>query len=399
MDTSRNLSGSPTETFEILGRSSLSSRARILALPSELLFYLSRFLDLAGLIVFSTATCRALRNTFAQFDRELLFLEPAHRLNLSEWRDAARQIHDFGLTRSSCIQRSAAKASVNDKGDVDLLVAVHQLSRDESLIDFHLLQCVLEFLTSQHVYHLDKGAPLQSFQDLPARNAEVHQIRSLHLTGWHGIAGAFLIQQLRSQPSLRDVCTIVKTERADSRIWQQAATDDRGVLGPKNTADRERYSQHGYVAALWHNRTRSRQDAMGQESSLVFKECEATQIIVQVGKRRPRRADQPFLRGEGLQIGYQGYCVDMATTTADMGTDVMEPISFTCAKAVIDPDVGACNGLVDSDAFDGYHRQGATRKRLHVILQGREVEDAKQNEEMFERSMVSCNRCKERVVF
>lgn len=421
MDEPTQRSGLPVKTLESLQQPRRNNRAPIEALPSELLLYLSRFVDLAGLIVFSTATSRALRKVFAQFDRELLFLEPAHRLNLAEWREAARKLERFELTPSSCFERGVADAETNCKEEIDLSQAVHQLTRDESLIDLHLLQSILVFLAGKDVQHFEdhsdtriKNAPrsvLASTSTQPRNSAVISQIRSLHLTGWHGIAGAFLIHQLRSQPSLRGVRTIVKTDRADSRIWHQAAADDRYPQGQATTAGSGWYAAREHEAPLWPNRLWSTQGVGGSNTVVHFRDCHTTQMIVQVGKRRSRRPGQPFLRGEGLQMGYQGYCIDMVTTmpkTEASEVDISMNGGAARAYKFIDAEEGVSKsdstmhagpGHDSDDTLTGSACQDVTRKRLHVILQGREVEDAEHNEEIFERSIVSCNQCKERVVF
>ncbi len=205
--------------------------------------------------------------------------------------------------------------------------------------------------------------------------------------GWHGIAGAFLIQQLRSQPSLQDVRTIVKTDRADSRIWEQAASHDRHDQMPCRSE--AIVPRSGFEERLGHIDSILRSGREGVESTIMFNECVATQIIVQVGKRRPRRPGQPFLRGEGLQMGFHGYCIDMRTASdGDLLTE-----SRSLAEG------SATNAETKVESNGPSEGQAASRKRLHVILQGREVEDGKQNEEMFERSIVSCNHCRQRIAF
>ncbi|TKY90545.1 hypothetical protein EX895_000543 [Sporisorium graminicola] len=385
--------------------------ASIEALPSELLFYLSRYLDLTGLIVFGTATSHALRATFAQFDRELLFLEPAHRLNLAEWREAARHLDSVGLAPVSCVTRDSSVAVTGLdgklKGEDALSETVHQLTRDESLIDLHLLQSVLAFLAGQFsprkLGYASKEQVRPNYTATPFReqSTSVNQIRCLHLTGWHGIAGAFLIQQLRTQPLLSQVCTVVKTDRADSRIWQQAAADDRMSENMPWDAGRGWSGQKHYQAApVWLSRLGSTEEPYS--SRLAFRQCTPTQIIVQVGKRRPRRPEQPYLKGEGLHMGYQGYCIDMASDARDaaMGdSDVHTVISASSAGPGPGPSCPAGTTSADDTVTHNDIPDGNARKRLHVILQGREVEDGNQNEEMFERSMVSCNHCKERILF
>ncbi|SPO19979.1 uncharacterized protein UTRI_00370_B [Ustilago trichophora] len=435
-----------------------SHRARIETLPPELLLYLSRFLDLAGLVVLSTATCRSLRIIFDQFDRELLFLEPAHRLNLAEWREAARQIDGYLLTRShdrlsSSVVGSTEKAS--PKAVMDISQTMHELTRDESLIDVDLLQAVLAFLAAGESRKLGCAihAPSSTMASTAtttrpdvSRNAGISQIRCLYLTGWHGIAGAFLIQQLRLQPSLRDVCTVVKTDRADTRIWQQAAADDLKIGCRMKEEDAALTARLRSSASLSFEYPGSRVASIqtmafdagrqDQSSMVGFKQCTSTQIIVQVGKRRPRRPGQPYLRGEGLQMGYQGYCIDMMTKTdwdegaADAPTTdsrVREELRG-CSGAESEPEgrraagsgagenAGAdsveepsslgssCSSSSSSSSKHLVARSDATRKRLHVILQGREeigaeAQNGKDIEEMFERSIVTCNHCKSRIKF
>ena len=413
-------------------------RARIETLPPELLLYMSRFLDLAGLLVLSTATCRSLRTIFSQFDRELLFLEPAHRLNLAEWREAARQIDSYLLTRSrrsdeglsgSVVGLAGAKAS--SKEMANLCQTMHELTRDESLIDLDLFQAVLAFLAgdaSSHETQPDRYPPRPDGVGTKtgvSQSAGVHHIRCLHLTGWHGMAGAFLIQQLRLQPSLRNVCTVVKTERADTRIWEQAAADDQKMRCRKLGADGAWAARARSGGTISFARPGSVDDDWQKNlpSTFAFEKCSSTQIIVQVGKRRPRRQGQPYLRGEGLQMGYQGYCIDMMT-----GPDEAESAGNAPTKTrIVRATPQGCSGTESrlerteisggaaspsgkefqekSSGSDGEaHRQDATRKRLHVILQGREeigaeAEYRKENEEMFERSIVTCNHCKERIKF
>ncbi|CBQ67718.1 conserved hypothetical protein [Sporisorium reilianum SRZ2] len=382
----------PTDSHPIM-----PAVASIEALPSELLFYLSRYLDLATLIVFGTATSRVLRNTFAQFGRELLFLEPVHRLNLAEWREAARQIDQTGLTPASCVLGASTESAMKGelKGQEALNETVHQLTRDESLIDLHLLQSVLAFLAGQF-----SQAPLCSNahpKGTASHSSGVNQIRCLHLTGWHGIAGAFLIQQLRMQPLLSQVCTVVKTDRADSRIWEQAAADDRQMQNRMRSASHGWTAQHHCEAVPhWLGQSGSTED-----SALGFRQCTPTQIIVQVGKRRPRHPERPYLRGEGLQMGYQGYCIDVAADVRDdqvvAATDALtlDAAAVSGASTGSGPEPSRAAGTASAN---GTVINAASHKKLHVILQGREVEDGNQNEEMFERSIVSCNHCKERIL-
>ncbi len=163
--------------------------ARIEALPPELLFYLSRFLDLTALILIGTATSRTLRSIFAQFDRELLFLEPAHRLNLAEWREAAQQIDRMGLTQSSSISKPplcpSGESYPGRKVDIDLNQTMRQLTRDESLIDLHLLQSVLVLLSNQTPgTHSDNTTTSTAhLSRTQSQTTSVNQIRCLHLTG------------------------------------------------------------------------------------------------------------------------------------------------------------------------------------------------------------------------
>ncbi|CDU23926.1 uncharacterized protein SPSC_02555 [Sporisorium scitamineum] len=379
-----------------------SAVANIEALPSELLFYLSRYLDLAGLIVFSTATSRALRYTFAQFDRELLFLEPAHRLNLSEWREAARQMDSIGLTPASCLLKATSSTTETKeklKEEDALSETFHQLTRDESLIDLHLLQSVLAFLAGQFPQGELSPASKPQPKGSRSRSTSVNQLRCLHLTGWHGIAGAFLIHQLRTQPLLSQICTVVKTDRADSRIWEQAAADNRQIRNLPHNAGRRWSAQHYDAVPHWWSRPGSTQDAI---EPLAFRQCTPTQIIVQVGKRRPRRAEQPYLRGEGLQMGYQGYCIDMTAREDQlvaMDQSNADAVSSASGESGPKPSPPADTASANGTVIHGNSLEANDRNKLHVILQGREVEDGNQNEEMFERSIVSCNHCKERILF
>lgn len=113
-------------------------------------------------------------------------------------------------------------------------------------------------------------------------------------------------------------------------------------------------------------------------------------------------------------MGYQGYCIDMTTATQDAGEVSMVTLtegSNVSADGCSDAEPKLANAAgtspIDtaesldlcSQALANGRRLDAMRKKLHVILQGREVEDAGQNEEMFERSIVSCNHCKERIGF
>lgn len=410
--------------------------APIEELPPELLLYLSHFLDLAGLIVLSTATGRTLRTVFRQFDREFLFLEPPHRLNLAEWRDAARQVESYALTRQdSTSARTSRNATIEaetcspTKVQINLDAAMFDLTRDESLIDLDLFKSVLDYLSRDKARQPRDGYSGQVVVDSNVRqSATINQIRSLYLTGWHGMAGTFLIQQLRSQPSLRDVCTIVKTERADARIWQHAAVEDQALRTQTRSTDRD------WIALLRSPKSHPSlrpgpiefppNPYQDPDPFLVaFERFESTQIIVQVGKRRPRREGQAYLRGEGLQMGYQGYCTDVATTgpgpdTVDDAADAPSQAAKVrldlggCSGAQSEVELGAIGGTLlhgDTDAMgttgiEAGHTQKTIRRRLHVILQGREemgtkAEDRMENEEMFERSIVTCNHCKERIKF
>lgn len=321
-------------------------------LPSEIHWYISRFLDLTSVIILSTAVSQTLRSSYLQFARTSLYLEPLHRLSLAEWRDAAHGLVRLGLTRreATIVKDVSSKSSLDNAED--LLQACQMLSKDDSLVDLHLLQDVLTFLkTPQDSSHSPRGA----------KSNDEPRIQTLSLLGWHGVAGSFLVNQLRTQPLLLGVRTIVKTERADSRIWQQIALDgQRKELEPHEQVSIMRKAREEASLRLSTRVQAWRPESMGPAKPFCFKACTKTQTLVQVGRRRPRQPGQPYLRGEGLQIGYESYCLEMA------------PLASTPST------------------------------RLHVILQGREVPDSETSMEtayMFERSIITCNHCKERIVF
>lgn len=436
-----NVNGNGDLQLEQLREQTRNKRTRIERLPPELLFYLSRFLDLASLIVLCTATCTRLRAIFNQFDRELLLLEPAHRLNLGEWREAARTLQSYGLggERQPAPRPSKAGSKSGDYNlctqDYHISQAMTRLTRDESLIDLDLFQSILKFLGprgsspgSAFPAHQPVSLCPTESSKATVENLGASKIRCLHLTGWHGMAGAFLIQQLRSQSCLRGVTTIVKTERADNRIWEQAAADDRKSRQAGQYAGLDSTNHHSVTAPSLRHTLRpgmwlpSGFDRAAEEvdfvNTLGFEKCTSTQIIVQVGKRRPRRHGQGYLRGEGLQMGYQGYCIDMMTTP--MPHEVSADVSTIGTGER--PDHGryrdpegrseASGATVDIDTSMDTEVQGNRIssgrdndiKRMHIVLLGREevgtnMGDREQHEEMFERSIVTCNHCKDRISF
>ncbi|SNX81630.1 uncharacterized protein MEPE_00335 [Melanopsichium pennsylvanicum] len=462
-----------------------SRTSRIETLPHEVLLHLSHFLDLTGLILLSTATCRTLSTIFGQFDRELLYLEPTHRLNLAEWREAARNIDAYILAPSRCpstddrlsssilnmgiTYQNDAKANGAGKGSHTTLL--HELTRDESLIDLDLFQAVLGFLQGDSsskrktpqfglASHQAPGIDLTTATRLQRHNGSrdnsvsvgSNHIRTLHLTGWHGIPGAFLIQQLRLQPSLRQIHAVVKTERADMRIWSQAASDDQELMHhlQRSSVAEQSNTQFTRKSAAVTFGQRQETDVTSISNPALdlgaclentsppsrrmmqwFKRCTSTQIIVQVGKRRPRRHGQAYLRGEGLQMGFQGFCIDVMTTTgqesnqdiaaACVPTDSTNRIVCSSGTQQAQPEstpaaeLQASNKSTGEDLDTGCQQNTKqktipTPRQLHVILQGREEEhfgavtgtaadQNKENEEMFETSLVICNHCKERIKF
>lgn len=312
-------------------------------LPSEILWYLSRFLDLTSIIVLSTAVSRTLTGSYRQFARHSLFLEPLHRLDLSEWRDTANALEFLGLTRSTL------KTVKPDPNEVENLRQTCQiLSKDDSLVDLHLLQDALVYL---------QGSRLTTVMS----SAKMPRLHSLCLLGWHGIAGSFLISQLRTNPLLIGIRTIFKTERADSRIWLQLAIDgQRKALEPYEQISIMRKAREDARSQPTIRVQGLRPQAATSTSPFSFKACYKTQAIVQVGRRRPRQEGQAYLKGEGLQIGYESYCLTMTPSP------------------------------------------GNKPETLHVILQGREMPDSKTSNDtayMLERSVITCNHCKERIVF
>ncbi len=227
----------------------------------------------------------------------------------------------------------------------------------------------------------------------------------------------FLIHQLRTQSSLKDVTTIVKTERADNRIWQQVALDDFKARQKRTKSlgvDRESVASPSFRTDL---RLRPPTEMVGRiqtgpseeqpdEAMSGFESCTGTQIIVQVGKRRPRRQGQDHLRGEGLQMGYQGYCIEMVTESGITAASLANaPTPQLQLRPDFDED-GIADAELDAAArADGRPGQEATRRRrLHILLLGREevtakAKDRNETEEMLERSIVTCNYCKQRIVF
>lgn len=321
-------------------------------LPSEILWYLSRFLDLASIIILSTATSRTLKTSFLQFSRPSLYLEPMHRLSLAEWRSAAHELVRLGLTsRDPTTVKHVSKKPSFDSSE-DLRQTCQMLSKDDSLVDLHLLQDVLTYLQTTSE---------SSLRTKDAKEDNEPRLHCLSLLGWHGIAGSFLVNQLRTQPLLSGVRTVVKTERADSRIWQQVAVDgQRKELEPHEQVSIMRRAREEASTRLSTRVQAWRPESLGPTKPFYFKTCIKTQAIVQVGRRRPRQAGQPYLKGEGLQIGYESYCLSMANSA------------------------------------------GASATTLHVILQGREAPDSEASKEtayMLERSIITCNHCKERIVF
>lgn len=388
-----------------------SNRARIETLPSELLFYLSRFVDLAALVMLSTATSRGLRTVFGQFDRELLFLEPRHRFSLAEWRDAARQIDAYVLN-PDVNQSSPGSEGLADKPSKraePLSRKLFELIRDDSLAELRFFESVLGFLnlSESRLPRIDSSVARVAAPVDSKASSRVNQIRCLHLTGWHGMGGVSLISQMRLQPALSEVTTIVKTERGDTRIWKQAAADDQRYRRMSRTGQISMASLRPGAAS--HRETGAMALCFGAASNeplpMEFKHCTSTQIIVQVGRRRPRQHGQAYLRGEGLQMGYQGYCIAIL-----MDSDLHEDLEKGSANVI------ESHGYIDGDGNverksepgaepeDNLRSQNESRRRLHVILTEREevgadAEERKQNEDMFERSLVTCNHCKERIVF
>lgn len=340
------------------------SPAPIETLPPELLFYLTRFVDLASLVILTTATSRRLQAIFGHFDRELLYLEPKHRFNLAEWREAAHQVYENVLNTPSI---ASDRARTNSAAENDKLL---ELTRDESLMEVRLFESVLWFLGWREFEDPRERKTTQ-------KSRPVRQIECLHLSGWHGMGGMSLIYQLHSRYSLSNVSTIVKTERGDTHMWKQAVVDDQLYRNATSAT----YGEVQRIPSINDGSLHGLQGSAPLGSVIFrdlaseFERCTDTQFIVQVGRRVPRKPGQEYLHGEGLQMGYQGFCIDRVLVV-----DMYEMLPGAVSERTIDE----------------------MRKRLHVILIGREspeAEDRGKNEELFERSIVTCNQCKQRIVF
>ncbi|CDS00237.1 hypothetical protein [Sporisorium scitamineum] len=101
-------------------------------------------------------------------------------------------------------------------------------------------------------------------------------------------------------------------------------------------------------------------------------------------------------------MGYQGYCIDMTAREDQlvaMDQSNADAVSSASGESGPKPSPPADTASANGTVIHGNSLEANDRNKLHVILQGREVEDGNQNEEMFERSIVSCNHCKERILF
>jgi hypothetical protein len=224
------------------------------------------------------------------------------------------------------------------------------------------------------------------------------RIRSLTLLGWHGIAGSFVINQLQQQPLLRNVETIVKTERADSRIWRQITDAQQKSERQDPLAYPAAASQPRVANDVENRDSRSCAVTLPNEvrvygKQFVLQECIATQAIVQVGSRLARRPGRPYVKGEGLQIGYESYCLLMgegrSRSTDLLSTQIRESGIYTEERTA------SRDRVIWSE-----QEECTAGSRVHVILQGRQETslEAAEIEEMFERSIVRCNHCKQRIV-
>jgi hypothetical protein len=125
----------------------------------------------------------------------------------------------------------------------------------------------------------------------------------------------------------------------------------------------------------------------GESGKPGFSRCTSTQIIVRVGRRLPRRDGQAYLRGEGLQMGYEGYCIELNSPKQLSVPSSDEPLKSSGPEPPSTAEAAASTG-----------------DRLHIVLQGREDTDAtlggwKHNEQLWVRSIVTCNHCKAPIRF
>lgn len=346
------------------GTEALARQAsRILSLPPELQLVLSRFLDVASLIVYSSLVCKSLSVIFSSFQRIHLFLVPAHRLSLAEWRRAAIELQRIGIVA----QPRATKDEPGIHRTSETLLASNQ-----SVTDLNFLLGVLRFLAGRH-----KESPASD------RLAETpSSITSLSVVSWHGVAGHDLIGLLNSHSLLVGVNTIVKTDRLDHKVWFELT---RSVSLEASNGNARVPVMDPFA------------DAPTDEESLAtaagahqfrFTSCSATQVLVQVGKLRKAGASERRLKGEGLQIGFEGLCLEERESSTNDSRQDSEP-PRTGYKTPM--------GVEETELATK-----CVRRRLHVIFQGRfeaTEDESLQIDELFRQSLVTCACCRQRIVF
>ncbi|PWN48526.1 hypothetical protein IE53DRAFT_389264 [Violaceomyces palustris] len=317
--------------------------------------------------------------------------------------------------------------------------------------------------------HQSRGGGFEALAQAAADTDEAvvrpgNRLRSLSLVGWNGVNGEALAEMLANEPGLADVETVVKTDRMDTSSWVLFST--RALEWARRSGEDRRWSKVVDVSYEYEKRKfeqmqrskeRGKEEVAGEgneaeegeeegeeeeegegsgteEIHLEEKEdewdwnqregvqrggCYNTQAILQVGKLSKGYEGETRLKGQGLQIGYEALCIEVAderwrevNVFSRLGRRydeyigrMMETTKTTTATTTTSPSsskVDSLGGVDDGKKQEeGKGKRQKKRRKLHVILQGRyaEGQEAIEVDQLFVRSLVTCNRCKERILF
>ncbi|KAN0063173.1 hypothetical protein ACQY0O_004337 [Thecaphora frezii] len=372
------------------------SRSYLLQLPPELQHYLSRFLDLGSLITYTSSVCKPLRHLFGSFEPTSLYLFPSHRLSLAEWRTAA-----LSLRRDGRGGGDAGVGATLAPIEPECQAFETALNWDVSRSDLTFLLKVLNFLGGGRFNGDGRQAASAESTCAAPRMAG---ITSLSLISWHGLAAKDLIELLQTHPMLSNVQILVKTEHLDGQAWREATMANASPYNARSDTT-ERLSDRPKVDCLSERRWTTFK-YLERISSFPFNSCTKTQAILQVGKRRTTRPGERLLKGEGLQIGFEGLCLEQtpvggaAAKEEEGEADAASPDQrFNSNVAVTETASAKAPRHLGAEAgADGL----PVKARLHIVLQGRYQdagEDSLEVDELFVRSVVRCNHCKQRLAF
>lgn len=218
-------------------------------------------------------------------------------------------------------------------------------------------------------------------------------LKVLSLVAWFGIEASLILDMLLTDPALKGVQTLVKTERLDT--GKCASQKTVNVISQLDSRVGSISTCRLTFSEVWKPCTSSSLTDLYSRYP-ERREIVKTQATCKVGSRfEGSKSNTQFVKGAGMRIGYECWCfVQSSSQYNEKINDSEQVVAGNKDK------VRSHLELTGEDTQEEKDPLFRLNPRFHIIIQGRyEAQDALMLEDTLDKSFITCNHCKNEILF